>query len=158
WLPAHTRKAKPTFALSRGVSPLPPSRSIAGQDYEPPALGWRAHYHGNARGGSIWLPKLRSSVSSMTRSRLSPAGTKVSTISKSNWRLTARGDQRARLRTWWKLLQLPAISLPVERRAAATVRRPWASRVPVSKVINFLQVGAVNNGRNVIRTSIPGLG
>ena len=37
--------------------------------------------------------------------------------------------------------------LPVERRAAATVRRPWASSVPVNTVINFLQVGAVNNGR-----------
>jgi hypothetical protein len=28
----------------------------------------------------------------------------------------------------------------------------------VSKVINFLQVGAVNNGRKVIRTSLMGLG
>jgi len=30
---------------------------------------------------------------------LAPAGTQVSTRSKSNWRLTARGDHRARLRT-----------------------------------------------------------
>src|SRR5579863_4602075 len=44
--------------------------------------------------------------------------------------------------------------LPLARRAAATVRRPWASSVPVNNVISFLHVGAVNNGRKTVRTSI----
>ena len=47
----------------------------------------------------ILLPQRRSSVSSMTRSTLAPAGTKVSTMSKSSWRLTATGDHCARLST-----------------------------------------------------------
>ena len=46
-----------------------------------------------------------------------------------------------------------AWALPLARRAAATVRRPCANRVPVHNVISFLHVGAVNNGRKAIRTS-----
>jgi len=42
--------------------------------------------------------------------------------------------------------------------AAATVRRPCASRVPVNNVISFLYVGAVNTGRKTVRTSIMGSG
>src|SRR5260370_14671085 len=48
--------------------------------------------------------------------------------------------------------------LPLARRAAATVRRPWTSSVPVNNVISFLHVGAVNNGRKTVRTSIMGSG
>ena len=44
-------------------------------------------------------PSAAESVSSMTRSTQAPAGTKVATMSRSNGRLTARGDQRARLST-----------------------------------------------------------
>jgi hypothetical protein len=55
-------------------------------------------------------------------------------------------------------LQLVACSLPLARRAAATVRRPRANRVPVNKVIRFLHVGAVNNGRKTAKTSIMGSG
>src|SRR5258708_5113603 len=51
-----------------------------------------------------------------------------------------------------------AWALPLARRAAATVRRPCANRVPVSSVISFLHVGAVNNGRKTVRTSIMGSG
>jgi hypothetical protein len=48
--------------------------------------------------------------------------------------------------------------LPVAGRAAATVRCPRESLVPVNKIISFLHVGAVNNGPNTVRTSIIGSG
>src|SRR2546426_12833900 len=51
-----------------------------------------------------------------------------------------------------------AWALPLARKAAATVRRPCASSVPVNNVISFLHVGAVNNGRKTVRTSIMGSG
>jgi hypothetical protein len=47
----------------------------------------------------IGRPQRRSSVSSMTRSTHASAGTTGSTISRSTWRRTASGDQRARVRT-----------------------------------------------------------
>src|SRR5437763_1089329 len=48
--------------------------------------------------------------------------------------------------------------LPLARKAAVTVRRPWAKSVPVNNVISFLQVGAVNSGRKTTKTSIIGAG
>ena len=46
------------------------------------------------------------------------------------------------------------INWPLVRSAAATGRRPWASRVPTNKVISFLQAGAVDSGRKTAKTSI----
>ena len=61
----------------KGSQPLP-SRSSAREGCSRSVLYWRMHCLDNALGGSILLPHRRSNVSSMTRSTLAPAGTKVS--------------------------------------------------------------------------------
>src|SRR5439155_24684456 len=72
--------------------------------------------------------------------------------------LTASGDQRARLSTWWNALQCGSICSPICRRAAVTVRRPRANTVPTTSVTTFFQVGAVNSGSKCAKTAIMELG
>jgi hypothetical protein len=68
----------------------------------------------------LLLPRRCASVSSLTRSTQALAGTEVSTMSSSRWRLMARGDQRARLSIGSKEIPVARLGTPNSRKAART--------------------------------------
>src|SRR3954454_24060653 len=96
---------------------------------------------------SILAPQRRSMVSSMPTTT-GPSGTRVATSTRSRRWATARADQRAALRTRWGTAKLVDCSRPVTRRAAATVRRPGASRAPATRTSTWRQTAAVKQGAN----------
>ena len=59
-------------------------------------------------------------------------------------RLRRKGDHTARLRMRWYVVKWRSLPRPMERLAAATVRRPEESLVPYTRVRIWQNVGRVN--------------
>jgi hypothetical protein len=75
-------------------------------------------------------PQRRAHVSSRTPVKVPPTVTKVRPHHTSRRRRNANAAHGARLSTCWERLQWGAVLQPIWRRAAATVCRPWAQRLP----------------------------